>query len=58
MARERAWAEADDVLLADHAYVALAERSAVHLVGSDVRGLRPMPFGGGMVDLAVLGVDS
>lgn len=58
MAREKAWAEADDVLLADHAYVALAERSAVHLVGSDVRGLRPMPYGGGMVDLAVLGVDS
>lgn len=57
-AREKAWAEADDVLLADHVYVALAERSAVHLAGSAVRGLAPMPYSGGMVDLAVIGVTS
>lgn len=55
--REKLWAGADDALLEDVAYVALAERSAIHLAGSDVRGLWPHPFGGGTIDLAVAGVN-
>ncbi len=55
-AREQAWAAADDRLLAAGAYVALAERYAVHLAGSGVRNLVAQPHSGGMADLAVLGV--
>lgn len=56
-AREKAWAEADDVLREDVAYIALAARSAVHLAGSDVRGLAAHPYGGGAIDLGVAGVN-
>jgi peptide/nickel transport system substrate-binding protein len=55
-AREKAWAAADDRLLAAGAYVGLAERYAAHLAGSGVRNLAAQPHSGGMVDLAVLGV--
>lgn len=55
-AREKLWAEADDALLADGAYVGLAGRYAVHLAGSAVRGLQGHPFGGGTIDLAVVGL--
>ena len=56
--REHAWAAADATVRADGAYVALAQRYAVHVAGSEVRGLSPHPFGGGTVDLAVIGVTS
>jgi peptide/nickel transport system substrate-binding protein len=54
--REKAWVAADDVLLGDGAYIALAARYSTHLAGSDVRGLQAQPHGGGTIDLAVAGV--
>ena len=56
MAREGAWAAADDRLLADGAYVALAERVALRVAGSGFRGLAAHPHGSGAVDLGVIGV--
>lgn len=57
-AREKAWAAADDALLDDVAYIALAQRYAVHLAGSGVRNLAAQPHSAGAVDLAVLALSS
>ena len=56
MAREKAWAAADDKLLSAAAYVALTEGRAIHLAGSGVGNLASAPHSGGTPDLAVLGV--
>lgn len=55
-ARERAWANLDTSLLAQGAYVGLAEQRALHLAGSDVRNLSANEVAGGAVELADIAV--
>jgi peptide/nickel transport system substrate-binding protein len=55
-AREKAWAEIDQSLLARGAYIGLAERRALYIAGSDVRNLSANTVNGGVVELADIAV--
>ena len=50
--RERAWADIDRSLLAEGAYIGLAERRALYISGSDVRNLSANTVIGGVVEFA------
>lgn len=56
-ARDEAWFDIDTSLRSRGAYVALAERKSMHVAGSSVVNLVAHPALGGLVDLAVAGVD-
>ena len=55
-AREKAWAEIDQSLMAKGAYIGLAERRALYVVGSDVRNLSANTVAGGVVEFADIAV--
>ncbi|HET6967373.1 MAG TPA: ABC transporter substrate-binding protein [Ornithinibacter sp.] len=55
-AREKAWAEIDQSLLARGAYIGLAERRALYISGSDVRNLSANTVIGGVVEFADIAV--
>ena len=55
-AREKAWAEIDQSLLARGAYIGLAERRALYIAGSDVRNLSANTVAGGVVEFADIAV--
>lgn len=54
--REEAWAALDVKLLTQGAYIALAERRALYIAGSDVRNLSANEVTGGVVELADIAV--
>ena len=55
-ARENAWAEVDTSLMAQGAYIGLAERRALYVAGSDVRNLSANTVAGGVVEFADIAV--
>lgn len=55
-AREKAWGEVDASLLERGAYIALAERRALYVAGSDVRNLSANTVNGGVVEFADIAV--
>lgn len=54
--REKAWGEVDRQLLAQGAYIGLAERRALFIAGSDVRNLSANAVLGGVVEFADIAV--
>ena len=54
--REKAWADVDTSLMAQGAYIGLAERRALYIAGSDVRNLSANTVAGGVVEFADIAV--
>lgn len=55
--RDQAWLDIDTTLRSRGAYVSLAERKSMYVVGSSIINLTSHPALGGVLDLAVLGVE-
>lgn len=55
--RDQAWLDIDTTLRSRGAYIALAERKSMYVAGSSIINLTSHPALGGVLDLAVLGVE-